>query len=255
MGPVELLLVRHGESTGNLARAAAKASGAELMDVDRRDPDVPLSPLGRRQAAALGRRLADLPADRRPDAAWSSPYLRATDTAAIAFRTAGIDLPVRRDERLRDRELGILDRLTGPGIAAEHPDEGERWRWHGKFYYRPPGGEAWTDVALRVRSVLCDIDRYCDGARVAVFAHDAVVLLTRYVCEQLTESRLLELAHDLVANASLTRLVREPGSPDWHLAEWNDASHLAGLDRGDVPGDSDSDNSDDGNSGERGGAV
>ena len=230
MGPVELLLVRHGESTGNVARAAAKESGAELMDVDRRDPDVPLSALGRRQAAALGRRLAELPPDQRPDAAWSSPYLRATDTADIAFRTAGIELPVRRDERLRDRELGILDRLTGPGIAAEHPDEGDRWRWHGKFYYRPPGGEAWTDVALRVRSVLADIDRSCDGARVAVFAHDAVVLLTRYVCEQLSEARLLELARDLVANTSVTRLVREPGSADWRLADWNDTSHLAGLD-------------------------
>lgn len=230
MGPVELLLVRHGESLGNVARVRAKAEGAPVMDIEQRDADVALTDLGRRQSAALGRWLSALPADRRPEAVWSSPYRRTADTAAIALDVAGLDLPVRTDERLRDREMGILDRLTGAGIAEQHPDEGDRWRWHGKFYYRPPGGEAWTDVALRVRSVLADLDRFEDGRRVLVVCHDAVVYLTRYVCEQLSEPDLVRIAGDVVGNASVTRLVRPAGAVRWTLDGFDIADHLVGLD-------------------------
>ncbi len=47
---------------------------------------------------------------------WSSPYRRAVQTAEIALQASGASLPVRLDERLRDRELGILDLLTWLGV-------------------------------------------------------------------------------------------------------------------------------------------
>ncbi|MCW2817272.1 MAG: phosphoglycerate mutase, partial [Marmoricola sp.] len=50
MTPVELLLVRHGESEGNVAAARAHETGAEQIDVPARDADVRLSDLGREQA-------------------------------------------------------------------------------------------------------------------------------------------------------------------------------------------------------------
>ncbi|MDQ1691794.1 MAG: hypothetical protein QOD87_1902, partial [Pseudonocardiales bacterium] len=46
MSRLELILVRHGESVGNVAREAAESSGAEVIVMSMRDPDVPLSPLG-----------------------------------------------------------------------------------------------------------------------------------------------------------------------------------------------------------------
>jgi len=46
---VELLLVRHGESDGNVARERAMTAGAEFIDVDRCDADVPLSEIGAQQ--------------------------------------------------------------------------------------------------------------------------------------------------------------------------------------------------------------
>ena len=58
-GPRSLLVVRHGESAGNVARDAAEADGLATIDIVERDMDVPLSPLGERQAAALGEWLAD----------------------------------------------------------------------------------------------------------------------------------------------------------------------------------------------------
>ncbi len=64
---------------------------------------------------------------------WSSPYVRALETARLALEGTGLDLPIRVDERLRDRELGVLDLLTMQGVKARFPQEPERRRWLGKF--------------------------------------------------------------------------------------------------------------------------
>lgn len=223
------MLVRHGESVGNVARARAIATGSHVVDIDQRDADVPLTAQGQDQARALGRWLGRLPADERPQSVWTSAYLRAVETAAIALRIGGLDVPSRLDERLRDRELGVLDRLTGAGVDARFPDEAQRRRHLGKFYYRPPGGESWADVALRVRSLLADLDRFEPGRRVALVAHDAVILLIRYALEALTESALLEIEQNTtVANTGVTRLVRPDGVGDWRLVDFNGTGHLDG---------------------------
>lgn len=192
-GVAALWVVRHGESTGNVARDRAERSGATTIDIDVRDADVPLSETGRRQAADLRRWLDQVPADRRPDAVLSSPYRRAVETAEIA--AAGIEAGrILTDERLRDRELGVLDLLTSLGVAELHPDEAARKRRLGRLYHRPAGGESWSDVALRLRSVLADIDRRFPGRRLMVFTHEAVVLILRYIVEDLSEPQLVELA-------------------------------------------------------------
>lgn len=227
MGASELLLVRHGESMGNTAARAAQAAGHEVIDVPARDPDVALSDLGVEQARALGRWLAELPADARPDSVWASPYVRAAETARLALEAGGLPLPVVADERLRDRELGVLDRLTAAGVEARQPDEAARRRWVGKFYHRPPGGESWADLALRVRSLLADVDRYEDGRRVLVVCHDAVIMVIRYVCEGLTEAEVMAAGRSApVQNASVTRLVREPGERLWQVDAFNAVRHL-----------------------------
>jgi broad specificity phosphatase PhoE len=223
----ELLLVRHGESVGNVARERAYEIDSEVVDIDIRDPDVPLSDLGHSQAEAFGQFLAELPEPRRPTCAWTSPYVRAADTLRIALDTAELPLPVTTDERLRDRELGVLDRLTGRGIRARFPDEAGRRRYLGKMYYRPPGGESWADVALRLRSVIRDMQDACAGGehRVLVTAHDAVIMLFRYILQGWDEATVLAAEADTtVRNASITRLVCEPTG--WVLADDDSVSHL-----------------------------
>jgi 2,3-bisphosphoglycerate-dependent phosphoglycerate mutase len=216
-------MARHGESTGNLAREAAWAARAEVIDVPERDPDVPLSPVGRMQAAALGEWIAALPEDRRPTLVASSPYVRTMDTVRIAVGTE----PGYVDERLRDRELGILDRLTVEGVAARFPDEAARKQRLGKFYYRPPGGESWADVALRLRAVLTDLGREHPDGRVLVVAHDAIVVLARYIVERLSERELLDIERTLVANASVTVWSRTDGV--LALETFNNVEHLDHL--------------------------
>ena len=154
--PERLWLVRHGQSVGNVAHAAAAAASSERLELETRDMDVPLSDLGRQQAAALGHWLQSIAPHDRPTAVLSSPYLRAHQTARLALDTCGGELArvsVRDDERLRDRDLGIFEGLTWRGIQAKYPDLATLRVRVGKFYQRPPGGESWTDVLLRLRSV------------------------------------------------------------------------------------------------------
>ena len=114
-----LWLVRHGQSAGNVARDAAEAAGLPLIDIAARDVDVPLSALGERQARALGDWFARLDADARPQVLLCSPYVRAQQTAQrIAMACHDDVLHCVWDERLREKEFGILDRLTIAGRPA-----------------------------------------------------------------------------------------------------------------------------------------
>ena len=213
--PERLWIVRHGESAGNVARDAARAAGLAVIDIADRDADVPLSPLGERQATALGHWFAAAPEAERPNVVLTSPYLRARQTAALV-QEAG-RLPVEPadfvvDERLREREFGILDRLTTAGIAQRFPEQAEARRLLGKFYHRPPGGESWCDVILRLRSALDTISLHHDACRVLIVCHQVIVLCLRYLLEQLDEARLLAIdAEAEVANCSVTEYRFDPG--------------------------------------------
>lgn len=201
--PSRLWLVRHGQSAGNVARDEAEAAGLSLIDVAERDVDVPLSPLGQTQAEALGRWFAKEPA--LPDVVLSSPYVRAKETASLLLGAAGHRAKLVVDERLREKEFGSLNRLTKKGILEKFPDEARRYAAIGKFYYRPPGGESWCDVILRLRSVLDHVELHHGGARVLVVAHQVIVLCFRYLLEQMDESQILGIDRQGdVANCGVT---------------------------------------------------
>jgi probable phosphoglycerate mutase len=228
--PAVLWVVRHGESSGNVARDAAESQGLERIDIAERDMDVPLSETGFAQAEALGRWWGRQPADEQPTVVWTSPYVRARQTAQQVLETAGLDVPVVVDERLREREFGVLDGLTRKGITAQFPDESQRRTRLGKFYHRPPGGESWSDVLLRLRAALDDLRRDAAGERVVLVAHQVVVLLVRYVLETLTEQEILEVDRSAeVANCSLTTYCHEPtpdGTGRMRLESYNVVTHL-----------------------------
>jgi broad specificity phosphatase PhoE len=232
MAVAELVVIRHGESLGNAAAAQAYADDAEVIEVGARDADVELSPTGVEQAQALARGLKPMLAEDVPTIVWSSPYVRAQQTAQVSLGGAGVELPVLLDERLRDRELGVLDLLTWKGVVNRFPLEAERRQWLGKFYHRPPGGESWADVVLRVRSFLTDLAAVPDGTRAVIFCHDALVLTFRYVCEGLSEKEILDIGSQTpVKNVSITHLDRVADGR-WQLRVFNDVSH---LEESDVP--------------------
>ena len=218
--PERLWIVRHAESAGNVARVRAESLGEREIRLGVRDVDVPLSGLGLRQADAVGRWFASLPEALRPTALISSPYRRAAETGARLLASAGLQgIGMVSDERLREREFGVLDGLTRAGIEARFPEEASRRAPLGKFYYRPPGGESWCDVILRLRSVIGTLTREYTGERVVIVAHTVVVLCLRYLLEGLDEDRLLEIDRAReVANCSITSYVRDANAGRTGLA-------------------------------------
>jgi broad specificity phosphatase PhoE len=116
-------------------------------------------------------------------------------------------------------------------VAARQPDELARREWQGKFYHRPAGGESWADVASRLRGWLSDADRRWAGRRVFVVCHDVVVLLLRYVCEELDEQQVAAVAQGTpLRNAALSRFARKTDG-GWEVVVYDDVQHLheAGL--------------------------
>ena len=203
--PRMLWIVRHGESIGNLAAAQATAMGLPAIEIPGRELDVPLSPLGERQALAVGRGFAAASVEERPTAILSSPYARARQTAERVRDGAGLAVAVLVDERIRERELGVLNRLTRTGVAERFPEQLALQEQFGKFYYRPPGGESWCDVSLRLRSFLDTLSRDYAGERVLVTCHSALVFLFRYLLEGMEADQVVSLSRtEEVANCSIT---------------------------------------------------
>jgi broad specificity phosphatase PhoE len=232
--PQHLWIVRHGESAGNVARDLAHASNAARIDIGARDVDVPLSTRGEEQSLALGGWFAALPPDSRPEIVLSSPYQRAMTTAELVRAAGGLAPgapPLIADERLREREFGILDRLTSAGIRELHPEQAELRKAIGKFYHRPPGGESWSDVILRLRSALDTISLHYAQKRVLIVAHQVVVLCLRYLLENLDEAQLMAIdAKGDVVNCGLTEYGFDPAAGqdgELRLLRYNFAAQLA----------------------------
>lgn len=205
--PDVLWIVRHGQSAGNVASDAAHLAGLSEIAIAERDVDVPLSALGEQQASALGRWFAALPENERPTVVLASPYVRARRTAELIREAGGFpaDLGIDADERLREKEFGILDRLTRGGVMERFPEQAEFRRLLGKFYHRPPGGESWCDVILRLRSALDTLSLHQREERVLIVCHQVVVLCMRYLLECMTEAEILGIdAAEEVANCSVT---------------------------------------------------
>lgn len=221
--------VRHGVSTANEAFARAAAVGGQDAGVRGRDADVDLSPRGVGQAAALARWARGSEDAHLPQLIVCSPYLRARRTLEVFLSRLGQNhrlhaVPVRWDERLRDREMGVLELLTPTAIARDHPGEAARRERVGDYAYRPPGGESLADVGQRVGRVFQDVVRG-EHRRVLLVGHDATVLMLHAVVAGLTEAQLLSWsrAHP-VPNASVSCWQERDGV--WAATGYGDTTHL-----------------------------
>ena len=231
--PARLWIVRHGQSAGNVARDAAIAAGHGVIDIAIRDVDVPLSDLGHQQAQALGHWFAHQPEHGKPEVVLSSPYIRARQTAQAICEAGGVVGEARPpvvDERLREREFGIFDRLTTAGIRARYPEHAEHRALLGKFYHRAPGGESWADVIQRLRGALDTVSLHHADRRVLIVCHQVVVLCLRYILEELDEARVLAIDKEAaVVNCGVTEYEFEPDDAKDcvpHLVRYNFAAPL-----------------------------
>lgn len=147
---VILHLVRHGQSTWNLE---GRLQGQTMS--------VPLTDLGRRQAAAAVTHLSRYSLA----AVWSSDQWRALHTAQLIAAPHHLDVTATallREQALGDLE-GRLIRELGEGWAPEGQFSGE---------VAPDGGESLQQVHQRMLR-LCDAlgSQFGDGDEVALISH------------------------------------------------------------------------------------
>lgn len=185
-------LVRHGETEwARLGRHTGRT-------------DVPLTDVGREQARALGRRLAE----HRFALVLTSPLSRAAETAALAgYPSAGVD------PDLREWDYGDLEGRLTADIRSERPD----WTiWRGPW----PGGETIAQVAARADRVVSRV-RAADGD-VLLVAHGHLlrVLAARWLGLPATSGCLFSLG-----TASISVLGWERETPV--IERWNEACTLA----------------------------
>lgn len=182
--PLDLVLVRHGQSEGNVAVHASKRGDESFIEREgfreRHSSWWRLTGLGVEQAQLAGQWIQT---ELGPefDRYYVSAYTRALETAA------NLRLPEARwfiDPNLRERERGREDLLSA--AERELAIESARERASTPFYWRPLNGESIAAVCIRVRDFCSTLHREVSDGKVLIVCHGEVMEAFRVVLERMT---------------------------------------------------------------------
>jgi len=129
---MKLYFVRHGESEANIQHVISNYASP-----------FGLTERGRQQVYELADRLQDLPISTM----YSSPVLRAMDTADILYQALG--LPYRVHEALREYGCGVLEEKSDEQSWRSHRHYYEEWTLRHNLLSKPEGGESFVDIQNR----------------------------------------------------------------------------------------------------------
>jgi len=203
---LRLLLVRHGLTSAN----------QEDRYIGSMDP--PLSDKGLAQAEALAARLSK----EELTAIYSSPQLRARQTADIIARACGLEVQI--EPELREMDFGCWEGLTHAEITAYYPGQMRAWWADPAAEPAPHGGESLVQVARRARTaydkIVC---HHGEGETVLIVSHGGV--LQALLCEALGSPLRARWSYLLKA-AALSELRLFDGQPV--LVSLNESRFLPG---------------------------
>ena len=159
--PLDLYVIRHGESEANVIISAGEQGDNSLYTQDNvtvPDRSWRLTATGRKQADCIGRWLVA----QQPlfDRYLVSPYVRTRETAAT------MALPKAKWEEtrvLRERSWGEINTITKDDFKTNYA---RNWMFKNTdpLYWRPPAGESIADVAEnRVHNLLTSLNRKSDA--------------------------------------------------------------------------------------------
>lgn len=195
---MRLFLVRHGQTEWN---AHGRAQGHTDIELDND---------GLAQARQLTRAFHEIPINRIV----SSDLKRCAVTAQHI--STGVE--IEYTPLLRERGFGEWE-----GLDFEHINEQMRLvvlEGIDPFHVRPPGGESFEDVWLRIETIVDDVRHY--NGNVAVVSHGATcaLLLAKLLRGSLETSRSFRFG-----NTAVTELERRPDGL-FLMLRYNDTSHL-----------------------------
>ncbi|BAX95003.1 histidine phosphatase family protein [Mycobacterium shigaense] len=161
-----LVLVRHGQSYGNVERR-----------LDTRPPGADLTPLGRDQALTFAR------ATGRPSLLAHSVARRAAQTAEVIG--GAVDVAAQQLSNIHEVQVGRLENRNDDEAIAEFNAIYERWH-HGELDVPLPGGETGSELLGRYVPVLTELRmRYLDDhdwhGDIVVISHGAAIRLASAV--------------------------------------------------------------------------
>ena len=206
MDSTRILLVRHGETAWN---ADGRLQG---------HLDIALNDTGREQARRLALALMD---EREPiDIIYSSDLARALQTAQAVADATGA--PLIATPALRERHFGAFQGRRFADIAAELPEQAERWRRRDPDWAPPQGGESLLQFQERITQAVSALAAKNIGKHVALFTHGGVLdLLYRAA----TGLGLQDARTWRLDNAAINRLLWTPDG-GLTLVGWADSFHL-----------------------------
>jgi NAD+ kinase len=194
--PLDLVLVRHGESEGNVAFGYSRRGDARHFTPEflaRHSSRWRLTERGQEQARAAGawlRRHVSPVFDRY----YAAEYLRAMETAGhLGFADAEWCL----EFYLRERDWGVFDVMSFQERRERYAEELKR-RETDTFFWTPPGGESMANLCLRIDRVLDTLHRECFDKRVLIVCHGEVMWGFRVRLERMPQElyRELDVARD-----------------------------------------------------------
>lgn len=203
--PTRILVTRHGQTATNVEGRFCGHS------------ETTLTGLGRRQAEALGARLAGV----EIHAAYTSDFSRAIETASLAL--AGRELPVTPDAALRELHYGEWELQKGGAVARRWPEQYRLMRARDPLW-RPPGGEDVAEVRARISATLQRIIRRHRNQTVLVVSHGTAI---NCMLGEVLGSAVAATFNFEVSNCGLSEVVVHGAKPVVTLL--NDTSHLAAV--------------------------
>ena len=191
--PELLVMVRHGESEGNVRSIDERA--AYHMPTH----GYPLTERGKKQAQITGKYLRERFGNF--DYYYTSYYTRAKETMRLMYPEAKI----YEDPRLAEAQRGIWHTMTREQIQKQFPGEIERKEREGLYHYRPWGGENWPDIELRIHSFLGTLSRDYEGKKVLLVIHGHWLLMLQRLIHHFSIEESMERYHKgIFANTSVT---------------------------------------------------
>lgn len=167
-------IFRHGETDYNVDR---RAQGWV---------DVPLNNNGKIQAKVLGRKLSGV----KLDCVYSSPLLRAMETAKIVVDSNGSMIKIITNDNLKERNFGEFEgkivRLTDAPADTAINIDGDiiyvpRVLLDDNCVYVPETGESYDVFRQRVSNVILDIIKNADAESIGISTHGCFIrMLVRH---------------------------------------------------------------------------
>lgn len=199
---LELTIVRHGQTEGNLKR------------VYQGWTDTRLNSEGVRQAERLAVRLKE----KELDAIYSSPLERALMTALAVNKYHGLE--IKTVDHIKEINFGEWENMSQQQLDELYPDYMKRWRGDYRNF-TAPGGESLDMAYSRINSWLERFIKKNPRGKVLIVSHAGAI---RAMVSGLVGRGVEGHWNYVINNCSITTINVYDGFPV--LAALNDVSHL-----------------------------